>query len=63
MRKNLHKNKKSGQGTVEWILILAVIVGLVAIFGKTLKGQIGSLVDNVFKTVNGKVTDLGSDKP
>ena len=51
-------NKKSGQGTLEWILILAVMVGFVMIFGKTIKGRIGETTAKVFQSVDGSVTTL-----
>jgi hypothetical protein len=51
-------NKKSGQGTLEWILILAVMVGFVMIFGKTIKQRIGTTTDTVFKSVDSSVTTL-----
>ena len=59
----IKSNKKNGQGTLEWILILAVMVGFVMIFGKTIKGKIGGTVDSVFKSVDGSVGTLSSDKP
>ena len=51
-------NKKSGQGTLEWILILAVMVGFVMMFGSTIKGKIGETVSKVFSTVNSSVDTL-----
>ena len=56
MKKNLHK--KRGQGTLEWILILFVLVGFVMLFGKGIKGRIGGLVSKVFDTVEGKASEL-----
>jgi hypothetical protein len=56
MKKNIRKVR--GQGTLEWILILFVLVGFVMIFGKTLKGKIGGLVDKVFTTVESNVSGL-----
>ena len=61
MKKNVKKIR--GQGTVEWILILAVIVGFVMIFGKTIKSKIGTTVDGVFKSVDGSVSTLSSPNP
>ncbi len=51
-------NKKSGQGTLEWILILAVMVGFVMIFGKTIKAKIGTTTETVFKSVDSSVGTL-----
>ncbi len=56
MQKNVRKIR--GQGTLEWILILAVIVGFVMLFGKTIRGRITGLVDNVFNTVDKNVGNL-----
>ncbi|MBP7347395.1 MAG: hypothetical protein KA965_01830 [Butyrivibrio sp.] len=38
---------ESGMGTVEVILIIVVLIGLVIVF----KQQIGGLVENIFKTI------------
>jgi len=61
MKKNARKIR--GQGTVEWILILFVLVGFVLIFGSTLKKRIGGLVDQVFTTVDSNVGKLSSPNP
>ena len=39
--------EESGMGTVEVILIIVVLIGLVIVF----KQQIGGLVENIFKTI------------
>jgi Flp pilus assembly pilin Flp len=41
-------NEEDGIGTVEMILILVVLIGLVLIF----KEQLNSLVESIFKTIN-----------
>ena len=41
-------------GTVEMILILVVLISLVIIF----KGQLTSLVNKIFKTINSKATSI-----
>ena len=53
LRKNLAKNNR-GQGATEYILLLAVVVGLVFMFGPIIKdkvkkatGQIGNNMDTV----------------
>lgn len=58
MKKNVRKIK--GQGTLEWILILFVLVGFVMLFGKGLKSRIGDLVNKVFNTVDSKVGELSN---
>jgi hypothetical protein len=55
-------NKKSGQGTLEWILILAVMVGFVMIFGKTIKTKIAGTTDKVFQSVDNSIGTLSSEK-
>ena len=41
-------NEEDGIGTVEMILILVVLIGLVLIF----KEQLTNLVNSIFKTIN-----------
>ncbi|MBO6148372.1 MAG: holin, BlyA family protein [Lachnospiraceae bacterium] len=41
-------------GTVEMILILVVLIGLVIIF----KSQLTTLVNKIFKTINSKATSV-----
>ncbi|MCR4893048.1 MAG: holin, BlyA family protein [Lachnospiraceae bacterium] len=41
-------------GTVELILILVVLIGLVIIF----KDQLTTLVNKIFKTINSKATSI-----
>ncbi|MBQ7724698.1 MAG: holin, BlyA family protein [Lachnospiraceae bacterium] len=41
-------------GTVEMILILVVLIGLVIIF----KTQLTDLVNKIFKTINSKATSI-----
>jgi Flp pilus assembly pilin Flp len=42
------KNLKKGQTSMEYMLILGLVVGVIVIFGKGIKGNIGKLVDSVF---------------
>ena len=58
MNKNIRKIR--GQGALEYILIVFVLVGFIMIFGKTLKGRIGGLVNKVFDTVDKNVEGLSS---
>lgn len=46
--------EESGLSTVEIILILVVLVGLVLIF----KDEMISIVQNVFKTITGKINKV-----
>lgn len=50
--------EEEGQSTVEYLLILAVIVTAVTLLGRGLQKQIPQLVDNVFKGINNKVGAL-----
>ena len=46
--------EEDGIGTVEMILILVVLIGLVLIF----KNQLTSLVNNIFKQINDKARSV-----
>lgn len=46
---------ESGIGTVEMILILVVLIGLVLIF----KNQLTDLVNDIFKTISNKAGQVG----
>lgn len=50
--------EEDGQTTVEYLLIIAVIVVVISMLGSKMNKQIGDLVDNIFKGVNSKVSDL-----
>jgi Flp pilus assembly pilin Flp len=51
---------ENGQTTVEYLLIIAVIVVVIAVLGKGMQAQMKTLVENVFSGVNKKVKDLMS---
>lgn len=40
LRKNMLKNNR-GQGATEYILLVAVVVGIVMVFGPTIKKKLG----------------------
>ena len=48
-------SEEDGIGTVEMILILVVLIGLVLIF----KEQLTTLVNNIFKTITTKSNEVG----
>ncbi len=52
--------EEEGQTTVEYLLIIAVIVVAISVLGKGLKDNIKTVVDNVFKGVNDKIKQLMS---
>ena len=47
-------SEEDGIGTVEMILILVVLIGLVLIF----KSQLTDLVNSIFKTINNKAKQV-----
>jgi Flp pilus assembly pilin Flp len=51
---------EEGQTTVEYLLIIAVIVVGISVLGKGLRDQIPRLVEQVFSGINGKVKQLMS---
>lgn len=52
--------EEDGQTTVEYLLIIAVIVVVISVLGKQMQTKIKDLVDTVFSGVNGKVKELMS---
>ncbi len=50
--------EQEGQTTIEYILIIAVIVVVIAALGKGMKTQVEQLVTTVFKGVNQQVAKL-----
>jgi len=48
-------NDQAGQSTVEYVVILLVIVGLVVVLGKPLKDQAEKLIKDVFGKITGKL--------
>ncbi len=46
--------EEDGMGTVEIILIIVVLIGLVIVF----KTQIGGIVQNVFQTINSETSSV-----
>ncbi len=52
--------EEEGQTTVEYLLIIAVIVVAISVLGKGLKDNIGKVVENVFSGVNAKIKQLMS---
>lgn len=57
----LLRNKKA-QSTVEYVVILLVIVGLVIFLGGPLKKKAGELVENVFSKITGQLGGEGASK-
>jgi Flp pilus assembly pilin Flp len=55
MQTQKKKNLKKGQTSVEYILIVGLLVGIVALFGKNFKERLGGVVENLFSNINGAI--------
>ncbi len=53
-------NEEEGQTTVEYILIIAVIVVVVSVLGSQLSKRLPETITEVFKGVNAKIKSLMS---
>lgn len=49
-----------GQNTVEYLMMLAVIVGVILVIGKMFKPQIGALFGQIMTMISGAATSVGS---
>jgi Flp pilus assembly pilin Flp len=49
---------QEGQTTVEYLLIIAVIVVVISVLGKGLKDKLPETINQVFQGVNAKVKQL-----
>jgi Flp pilus assembly pilin Flp len=52
------KNLKKGQTSVEYILIVGLLVGIVMLFGKNFKDRIGGVVGSLFGNIDKSIGDL-----
>ncbi len=52
--------EEDGQTTVEYLLIIAVIVVVISVFGKVAQERMAETVNTVFKGVNARINDLMS---
>ena len=52
--------EEEGQTTVEYLLIIAVIVVVISVLGKNLQQQLPKTIDAVFSGVNAKIKELMS---
>lgn len=50
--------EEEGQTTVEYLLIIAVIVVVISVLGKGLKDKLPQTIDTVFKGVNERINSL-----
>ena len=52
--------EKKGQNTVEYLMMLAVIVGIVLLISKMFKGKLGDIFNQVMQQISGAVGTVGS---
>lgn len=57
-KKPAHKNRKKGQTSVEYILIIAVIVGVILAFGKQFKSKIEGVTNELFGGVSDSIKGM-----
>lgn len=50
--------EEEGQTTVEYLLIIAVIVVVISVLGKEMKNRLPAVVEEVFKGVDAKIKQL-----
>ena len=50
--------EEEGQSTVEYLLIIAVVVTVVTAMGNKIPGLIAKLTDKIFTNINGQVGTL-----
>lgn len=58
MKAKTLKNKKKGQTSVEYILIIAVVVGVIIAFGGQFKSKIGEVTNELFGGVSKGIGSL-----
>lgn len=54
--------EEQGQTTVEYLLIIAVVVVVISVLGKQIQGKIGTVVNSVFAGVQAKIGELTGQK-
>ncbi len=57
----MKKNLKKGQTSLEYMLILGIVVAVIVIFGKGIKGKIGGLLESVFGGAQNAATQTMND--
>lgn len=58
---NSYWQDEEGQTSLEYVLLVAVVVAIIVKFGKGMKTNIGSLVEDVFKDASDLRSQLRSD--
>lgn len=51
---------KKGQNTVEYLMMLAVIVGVILVIGKMFKPQISQIFSQIMGMISGAASSVGS---
>ncbi|MFA6092152.1 MAG: hypothetical protein WCU88_01195 [Elusimicrobiota bacterium] len=51
---------KRGQNTVEYLMMLAVIVGVILVIGKMFKPQISGIFNQIMQMISGAASTVGS---
>lgn len=59
LRKNMLKNNR-GQGATEYILLVAVVVGIVMVFGPAIKSKLRSTTDTLGDNIGNVTKDAMS---
>jgi hypothetical protein len=59
MRKNKNARKR-GQTSVEYILIIAAIVGIIVLFGEKFKNKIGDVTESLFSSIGSGINRMGA---
>jgi hypothetical protein len=59
MRKNKNARKR-GQTSVEYILIIAAIVGIIVLFGEKFRSKIGEVTDGLFGSISSGINRMGA---
>jgi Flp pilus assembly pilin Flp len=54
---------QKGQSAIEYLLIVAVLVGVIMVFGKTLKDQLASVTSALFGQISTKLQRTVQDAP
>ena len=62
MAKKIIKNSKRGQGMTEYVLLVAVVVGVLFMFKTKIKEGITKVTSTVFEGANGTAGGLMNDK-
>ena len=61
MRKLIERMRsRRGQNTVEYLLMLTVIVGVILVIGKMFKPQISTIFANIMNMISGAANTVGS---